>query len=113
MPCFTTFRRNQTMTVRKSEVKKVMDTVAQGLARGRIKAKVGPKGGIAFVGLTDEERDDVTDACIYRMIMRGGSALTRHMITKAEQLAGRGVDRAVVNGGHHSHDGGETWHEGH
>lgn len=113
MPCYTTFRRNQTPAVRKQEVQKVLDTVVSGLARGRIKAVVSKKGGIAFSGLTEQERDDVTDACIYRLIMRQGSAMARHMITKAEQLAGRSVDRAIVNGGEHSHDGGQTWHEGH
>jgi hypothetical protein len=113
MPCDTVFRRGQTVTVRKAEVKKVIDTVSQGLARGRIKPKISPKGGITFDGLTVAERDDVTDACIYRLIMSTGSALARHMIVKAEQQAGRTVDRAVVNAGHHSHDGGATWQDGH
>lgn len=109
MPCDTIFRRNQTLTVRKSEIKKVVETVEQGLARGRIKAVVGKTGGITFTGLTVQERDDVTDACVYRAIMRTGSALARHMIVKAEQFAGRTVDQKAVAQGIHSHDGGETW----
>jgi hypothetical protein len=113
MPCDTVFRRNQTITVRKAEVKKVIEIVEKGLARGRIKAVVSKKGGIAFDGLTVAERDDVTDACVYRALMRSGSALTRHMIAKAEMLAGAKVNNTVLAGGHHSHDGGQTWHDGH
>lgn len=113
MPCDTIFRRGQTITVRKAEVKKVIETVEQGLMRGRIKAVVSKKGGIAFDGLTAQERDDVTDACVYRAIMRNGSALSRHMIAKAEMLAGSKVNSTVLAGGHHSHDGGQTWHDGH
>jgi hypothetical protein len=32
------------------------------------------------------------------------------MIAKAEQVAGRSVNRQVVGQGVHSHDGGESWH---
>jgi hypothetical protein len=113
MPCDTVFKRNQTITERKIEVKKVIEIVEKGLARGRIKMKVSPKGGVAFDGLTVAERDDVTDACVYRALTRSQSALTRHMILKAEQAAGRSVDKTVLAGGHHSHDGGQTWHDGH
>jgi hypothetical protein len=62
---------------------------------------------VTFTGIADEERDGVTDACIYRRIMATGSALPRHMIAKAEQVAGR---RQVVGQGVHSHDGGASWH---
>jgi len=110
MPCDTVRRRGQTLTVRKQEVRSVIETVDQGLGRGRIKAVVDKKtGAIAFSGLTNEERDDVTDACVYRSIMKTGSALARHMIVKAEQFAGRTVDQKSVAQGIHSHDGGETW----
>jgi hypothetical protein len=84
--------------------------IEQGLARGRVKAQVGPQGAIAFAGIADDERDGVTDACVYRRIMATGSALSRHMIAKAEMLAGRTVNRQVVGQGVHSHDGGSTWH---
>jgi hypothetical protein len=113
MPCDTVFKRRQTITVRKAEIKTVIETVEKGLARGNIKAVVSKKGGIAFAGLTDQVRDDVTDACVYRAIMRNGSALARHMIAKAELLAGSKVSNTVLAGGHHSHDGGKTWSDGH
>jgi hypothetical protein len=113
MPCDTIFRRGQTISVRKEEIKKVITTVEQGLARGRIKAVVSKKGGVAFDGLTVAERDDVTDACVYRAIMRTGGALARHMLAKAEMQAGVRIDQKVVAGGHHSHDGGKTWSDGH
>jgi hypothetical protein len=37
--------------------------------------------------------------------------MARLAIQRAEQLAGRSVDRAVIGHGTHSHDGGRTWHE--
>lgn len=113
MPCDTIFRRNQTITVRKEEIKKVIKTVEDGLARGKIKAVVSKKGGVAFDGLAVTDRDDVTDACVYRAIMRSGSALSRHMLMKAENQAGVRIDQKVVAGGHHSHDGGKSWSDGH
>jgi hypothetical protein len=75
-----------------------------------VKARVGPQGAIAFAGIADDERDGVTDACVYRRIMATGSALSRHMIAKAEQVAGHSVNRQVVGQGVHSHDGGGSWH---
>lgn len=113
MPCDTRLKAGQTISDRKAEILRTVEAVARGLVAGRIKAKVGPQGAIAFDGLTTTERNDVTDACIYRRIMATGSALARAQIAKAEQLAGRTVSRQAVNGGHHSHDGGKTWHHGH
>jgi hypothetical protein len=43
--------------------------------------------------------------------MASGFALAKLAIMKAEQLAGRTVDRKVVAQGTHSHDGGRTWHK--
>ena len=34
-------------------------------------------------------------------------------IARVEQLAGRTADRQALTQGHHSHDGGATWHHGH
>jgi hypothetical protein len=87
----------------------VVAKLSEGLASGKIKPRVGPQGAIAFIGLTDEERDGVTDACAYRRIMVSGSSLARLSIARAEQLAGRTVDRSVVAQGTLSHDGGTTW----
>jgi hypothetical protein len=80
---------------------------------GRVKPVVGQNGGIAFSGLSDAERDGVTDACAYRRIMSGTNLLAKQKILQAEQLAGKSVNRQAIGQGLHSHDGGKTWHEGH
>lgn len=84
------------------------------LSVGKVKAVVDKRtGAIAFAGIPDEQRDGLTDACIYRQIMANGSSLARQAIAKAEALAGRGVDKQALAQGHHSHDGGKSWHHGH
>lgn len=113
MPCDTYTRRNQTLTQRKDEIKKVTEKVASGLANGKVTAKVGRNGAITFTGIPDDERTGITDGCIYRRIMVSGSALARQKIAAAEQRAGVTVNKATVAAGVHSHDGGETWHNGH
>jgi hypothetical protein len=114
MPC-DTWRSSQKQTVqeRVDEMRKVVQKFSEGLATGRIKPKVGPQGAIAFEGISNEDRRGVTDACAYRRIMATGSALAKAAIAKAEQLAGRSVDRKVIAQGVHSHDGGAHWHGGH
>lgn len=109
MPCDTRLKPKQTIQERAKEVRDAVTRLAQGLAAGRIKVKVGPQGAVAFEGF-DNERDGVTDACAYRRIMATGSALARMHIAKAEQLAGRSVSKQAVAQGAHSHDGGHTWH---
>ena len=113
MPCDTRLKPRQTIRQRIDEVKKVVAKLDSRLVNGRVKVKIAPNGAIAFDGLTDEERDGVTDACAYRMLQVSGSALALAKIEQAEMLAGRSVDRTVVNSGFHSHDGGKTWHHGH
>jgi hypothetical protein len=113
MPCDTPVRTNQTIQQRAADVRRVLSRVEQLLTSRLIKVRVGPQGAIAFDGLPDEERDGVTDACIYRRLMVTGSALTKAQIARAEQLAGRSVDRKVIANGVHSHDGGRSWNNGH
>lgn len=113
MPCDTKLKTGQTIQQRATEVRAVVAKIASGLATGRVRAKVGPQGGIAFEGLGEAERDNVTDACAYRRLMASGSALALAAVAKAEALAGRGVDRQAIAHGAHSHDGGRTWHKGH
>ena len=110
MPCDTKLRAGQTISERKVEVKRVVATVADFLARGRVTAKVGPQGAVAFLGVPDDERNGVSDACMYRMIMATGSSLAKAAIARAELMAGRTVNRQLVGQGVHSHDGGQTWH---
>lgn len=111
MPCDRKLKAGQTIQQRADEVRKVVDRLQRGLASGSVKAKVGPQGAIAFDGLTDAERDGVTDACAYRRLLISGSALSKAAIARAEQLAGRSVDKQVIGQGAHTHDGGVTWHK--
>lgn len=113
MVCETRLKNRQTLQERKEEVKKVVTQIDQAIAARKVRVKVGPQGAIAFEGITEAQRDGVTDACVYRRIMTTGSALARAEIARAEQMAGRTVDRKVLAGGAHSHDGGGTWHKGH
>lgn len=110
MPCDTRLKPRQTISQRKDEVRLVQERVIAGLKSGKIKPKVDAKGGVVFTGLTDDERDGVTDGCIYRRVMVSGSQLAIQAIARAEQLAGRGVNKQLVAQGYHSHDGGSTWH---
>ena len=113
MPCDTKLKPKQTIHDRMREIKAVTARFNSGLASGKIKAVVGPQGAIAFSGVADDEKDGVTDACIYRRLMVEGSALAKAAIQKAELLAGRSVDRKVLAAGVHSHSGGKHWHHGH
>jgi hypothetical protein len=111
MPCDTKLKPRQTISQRKAEVRKVVERISQKLATGTVKPVVSKQGAITFTGITNEERDGVTDACAYRQIMVHGSALAKAAILRAEQLAGRSVDKQVIGQGVHSHDGGHTWHD--
>jgi hypothetical protein len=113
MPCDTRLKARQTIQQRADEVRAVVMKLSAALTSGRVKPKVGPQGAIAFEGFTAEERDGVTDACAYRRLMVTGSALAKAAIARAEQIAGRSVDKQALAHGHHSHDGGKTWHHGH
>jgi hypothetical protein len=113
MPCDTKLKQGQTLQQRVTEVRAAVERISQGLASGRIKAVVSKDGGVAFDGVTAAERDNITDACAYRRVMVSGSALAKAAIARAEQVAGRGVNRQSIANGLHSHDGGKTWHRGH
>jgi hypothetical protein len=113
MPCDTRLKPKQTIQQRAAEVRAAVERFSRGLATGKIKVRVGPQGAVAFEGVTERERDGVTDACAYRRIMVSGSGLAKATIARAEQVAGRMVDKRAIAQGHHSHDGGQTWHHGH
>lgn len=113
MPCDRQLKAGQSITQRKEEILRAVDRLQKGLASGSVKAKIGPQGSIAFVGLSEADRAGVTDACAYRRIMVSGSALARAAIARAEQMAGRSIDKQVIGQGVHSHDGGRTWHGKH
>lgn len=110
MPCDSKLRPGQSISERKTEIIDAIAKLSAGLTAGKIKPKIGPTGGIAFEGWTENDRNRITDACAYRRLMATGSAMAKAAIAKAEQLAGRGVNRQAVAQGHHSHDDGHTWH---
>jgi hypothetical protein len=111
MPCDTRLKPKQTLQQRAEEVRRAITRLSGALADGRVKVRVGPQGAIAFEGWSETKRDGVSDACAYRRLMVSGSILAKAAIARAEQLAGRSVDRRVVAHGVHSHDGGHTWHD--
>lgn len=110
MPCDFMVKAGQTLAQRKTQVRKAAQRIDKLVASKTVKVKVGPQGAVTFTGLSDTDRDGLTDACIYRRLMQTGSAAAKMAIMRAEQVAGRGVDRAAVAQGVHSHDGGATWH---
>ena len=73
-----------------------------------MKPKVAPNGGITWEGWNVIDRDGVSDACALRQIMATGTATEKLAIARAEQLAGRTVDRKLVAQGGHYH--GDVFH---
>lgn len=110
MPCDTKLKPNQTITQRKLEISEVVEKIQRGLVNGSMKLKLSSTGAPAFDGISDGDKNNVTDACIYRRIMATGSALAKAKLQAAQALLGK---QAVTTSGTHSHDGGKTWHGSH
>jgi len=114
MPCDTRLKPRQTIQQRAAEVRQVVYDINSLIAAGKVKPVIDKRtGAIAFQGIDDTIRDGVTDACVYRRLMITGSSLTKAAIQRAEQIAGRTVDKQALAQGVHSHDGGGSWHHGH
>lgn len=114
MPCDTRLKPRQTIQERITEVREGATRAGFLLTARKIKAVVDKKtGAVAFQGLSDKDRDGMTDACIYRRIMATGTSLAKAELARAEQMAGRPINKQAVAQGIHSHDGGESWHNGH
>lgn len=109
MVCDMRLKPRQSQEQRREELRKRMNRVQELLAQRKLQVKVGKQGAITFVGLSDEDRDGMTDACIYRSIMRTGSAAAKQAIMRAEQISGVKVNKSVLHAGVHSHDGGQSW----
>lgn len=110
MPCDSTLKKNQTVAERMREVRAATARIDALLAAKKVQIKIGPKGAVAFIGIPDEVRDGITDACVYRRIMSSGSHAARQAIAAAERLSGQTINKKTVAAGVHSHDGGQTWH---
>lgn len=113
MPCDTRLKPKQTLQERAAEVRRAVVTLDKLIVAGQVRITVGPQGAVAFSAWADIDRDGVTDACAYRRLMVSGSALAKAKIAQAEQMSGRSIDKQALAHGHHSHDGGKTWHHGH
>jgi hypothetical protein len=112
MPCDTRLKPKQTISERAAEIRKAVLNIDRLLLRRAVRPVVDRvTGAIAFAGIPEDVRDGLTDACIFRRILATGSALARAEITRAEQMAGRGVNKQAVATGVHSHDGGRSWHQ--
>lgn len=109
MSCDAQRLPSQTMAQRISEVKTAIQQIDAMIASRKVGVKVGPQGAVTFTGITQSDRKGITDACVYRMLQTKGSAVTRMAIRRAEQLAGRTVNRSALTAGVHSHDGGQSW----
>jgi len=110
MPCDKKLRQGQTLSQRKTEIREAVARLSKLIVSGQVKPIVGPQGAVAFQGWSDEDRSSVTDACAFRMLMISGSAIAKAAVARAEQAAGRSVDRRVVAQGVHSHNNGLSWH---
>ncbi len=113
MPCDSNLRNGQTLAERNEEIKKALAKLEADLNLGRVGVKISANGAIAFTNRSPSDRDDVTDVCAYRTLSASSSFALRQAVARAEQLAGRKVNPHAVAAGHHSHDGGSTWHKGH
>jgi hypothetical protein len=112
MACDTRLKPKQTIQERAKEVREAVERLATAIATGRVKVVIDKAtGAIAFAGWEGASRDGITDGCAYRRIMATGSAMSKMLIARAEQMAGRTVNKETVAHGHHSHDGGQTWHK--
>jgi hypothetical protein len=112
MACETKLKPRQTISQRKAEVRAVVSFLDELIRKGKVKVVVDKRtGAVAFNGMTDSEKDGVTDNCAYRRIMSTGSALARAAIAQAELVAGRSINKQAVAQGVHSHDGGLTFHD--
>jgi hypothetical protein len=116
MPCDTTVRYvGQLLSDRKEDIRVAFATISKLLAEKKVKAVVDKKSGaVTFVDVATKQRPQIlnekklSDACIYRRIVKGGNALARQALAQAGA-----VNEQALTHGVHSHDGGKTWHKGH
>lgn len=111
MPCDTKLAPNQSLTERGAQIDAALKRLESALQAGRVSVGIAANGAVAFKGWND--RDGVSDVCAYRTLASGNSWALRQAVARAEALAGRKVNPQAVAAGHHSHDGGKTWHGGH
>lgn len=111
MVCDTRLKPRQTLSQRADEVRAATTKLSDSLAAGRVKVTIDKATGAINFDWDANERDGITDNCAYRRIMATGSASAKLAIAKAEQMAGRTVNKQAVASGLHSHDGGRSFHK--
>ena len=111
MPCDSRLATGQTLAQRMTEVERALKRLETYLATGSVKVQIGPTGSIAFTGWKDNDR--LSDTCAYRALSLTSSWALKQAVAKAEAMSGRKVNARAVAAGHHSHDGGGSWHGGH
>jgi hypothetical protein len=97
------------MEQRKKEIKGAIDKLAISVMKRQARIVVGANGSVTIVGWQANDRAGITDACAYRRLLVQGNALVQAELKRAEQIAGRTVDKRMLAQGIHSHDGGNTW----
>jgi hypothetical protein len=99
MVCTTLLKPRQTAAQRLAEVAKKMRQLDTLVASGRLKMQV-KAGKPVFSGISEADRDGISDVCIFHTLSNTGSAATRMALARAEQLQGK-----VSRQGVHTHDG--------
>lgn len=107
MACESRLRQGQTLAQRGAQIKAALKRLEAALTAGRVKVTIAPNGAVAFAGWAD--RDDVTDACAYRVLSSESSWGLRQAVARAQVTSGRQVNPQAVAAGWHSHDNGGTW----
>jgi hypothetical protein len=106
MVCDMTLKPQQTAAQRAAEVRKSAAIVEQLVAERKAGIVIGPQGAVTFTGISDDDRNGMTDACILRRITNPAAKLA---LARAEQVQGRRINAKAMAAGVHSHDGGKTW----
>ena len=97
--------------VSQSNIEAALLELGRALDNGDARVVVGDNGAVAFAGEWD--RRGMSDVCAYRALLVANSWELRQAVARAEALAGRSIDRQMIETGVHSHDGGVTWAPGH
>ena len=105
MACETRTRTGQTLAERGVEMKRSLARLEAKLQAGQVKVQIGANGAVAFAGWAKADRDDVTDACGYRVLAAEGSWALKQAVQRAEAQQGRKVNPNAVAAGWHTHDG--------
>lgn len=112
MACDTRLKPQQTISERIVEVRKAIERLADAIRANRIKIVIDrATGAPAISGWDETSRDGITDGCALRLILKTGNGMARELVAKAEAMAGRPMNKQAMAQGHHSHDGGQTWHK--